>query len=89
MWFIIISHVSFNNAYIKIRMSPQARAFFKMSCEYVDVPFLQLILWIRTRWASLFAFLDQIITLKKVQIQFWIVSLADDYVFLPETKSLC
>jgi len=50
----------------QIRASLQARAFFKKSCEKVDVPYLELILWIRTRWASLFAFLDRTLILKKV-----------------------
>lgn len=31
------------------------------------MPILQLLLWIRTRWASLFAFLDRLLILKKVR----------------------
>lgn len=49
-------------------MSPQARAFFRKTCTEVDVPDLQLLKWIRTRWASLFHFLDRILILKQVSI---------------------
>jgi hypothetical protein len=52
--------------HIQIRASPQARAFFKKSCHQVEVPILQLLLWIRTRWASLYTFLDRLLILKKV-----------------------
>jgi hypothetical protein len=50
----------------KIRKSPQARAFFEKSCEEVDVPLLQLLYWVKTRWASLFNFLDRILILQHV-----------------------
>jgi len=46
-------------------------AFFKKSCEQVEVPVLQLLLWIRTRWASLYAFLDRLLILKKVSLFFF------------------
>ena len=52
--------------YLQIRASPQARAFFAKSCQQVEVPILQLLLWIRTCRASLFAFLDRLLILKKV-----------------------
>jgi hypothetical protein len=51
---------------IQIRMSPQARTFFKSSCIQVGIKPLELLLWIRTRWASLYKFLDRLITLRKV-----------------------
>lgn len=50
----------------QIRMSPQARAFFESTCEQVGITPLGLILWIRTRWASLYQFLDRFISLRKV-----------------------
>lgn len=50
----------------QIRASPQATAFFKQTCEDVDLPMRQLLLWIRTRWASLFYCLDRLLELKKV-----------------------
>jgi hypothetical protein len=48
-------------------MSPQARAFFRQKCEEVNVPSLELKLWVRTRWASLYDFLDRMITLRLVR----------------------
>ena len=68
----------------QIRASPQARAFFKKSCQQVGVPVLQLLLWIRTRWASLYAFLDRLLTLKKGVNHF--VRLADDSDEVPNLK---
>ena len=47
-------------------MSPQARTFFKSSCTQVGVKPLELLLWIRTRWASLYKFLDRLLSLRKV-----------------------
>lgn len=67
----------------QICASPQARAFFKKSCQQVGVPILQLLLWIRTRWASLYAFLDRLLTLKGVN---HFVQLADDSDEVPNLK---
>jgi hypothetical protein len=50
----------------QIRLSPQARAFFKKCCRECGAPDLELLTWIRTRWASLYYFLDRIIVLKAV-----------------------
>jgi hypothetical protein len=50
----------------QIRKSPQARAFFKQTCHEAGVPELELVQFVRTRWASLFAFLDRMLTLQKV-----------------------
>ena len=47
-------------------MSPQARTFFKSLCIQVGVKPLKLLLWIRTQWASLYKFLDRILSLQKV-----------------------
>jgi hypothetical protein len=55
--------------YLQIRKSPQARAFFRQVCEQVNVPKLELKLWIRTRWASLYDFIDRMITLRLVSNQ--------------------
>ena len=49
-------------------MSPQARTFFKSSCSQVGIKPLELLLWIRTRWASLYKFLDRLLTLRKALI---------------------
>ena len=51
---------------LQICVSPQAQAFFKKSCQQVEVPILQLLLWIHTCWASLYTFLDRLLMLKKV-----------------------
>ena len=52
---------------IQIRKSPQARAFFRASCAQVKIEPLELLLWIRTRWGSLFSFLERFIKLKSVR----------------------
>jgi hypothetical protein len=48
----------------QVRSSPQARAYFKKLCQEENVNELQLLKWIRTRWASLY---DLIICLLDVQ----------------------
>jgi hypothetical protein len=50
--------------YRQIRKSPQARAFFRQVCDDVNIPRLELKLWVRTRWASLYDFLDRMIKLR-------------------------
>ena len=42
--------------------------FFKSSCAQVDIQPLELLLWVRTRWASLYKFLDRLLALRKVQV---------------------
>ena len=51
-------------------MSPQARAFFRAMCSQVGITLLELLLWIRTRWGSLFKFLNRFILLKVVRATF-------------------
>ena len=53
--------------YLQIWMSPQARAFFRQMCEQVNVSKLELKLWVRTRWVSLYDFLD-------CMLSHWLVS---------------
>ena len=50
----------------QIRRSPQASVFFEKSCREAGIQPLQLLTWVRTRWASLFDFLDRIIKLQQV-----------------------
>ncbi|KAG2755213.1 hypothetical protein P692DRAFT_20695937, partial [Suillus brevipes Sb2] len=45
----------------QIRKSPQARAFFRKACKEENVPELELLQWIRTRWASLYKCLDRML----------------------------
>ena len=51
---------------MQIRKSPQARAFFKKCCTETGVTFMELLKWIRTRWASLFKMLERMLRLRKV-----------------------
>ena len=61
------SIIYINNA-SQIRSSPQARTFFNKSCKQADVPILELMLWVRTRWASMHSFLARMLLLQKVCI---------------------
>ncbi|KAF7364524.1 HAT family dimerization domain-containing protein [Mycena venus] len=65
----------------QIRVSPQAQAFPKKMCTETGVPVLQLLDWIRTRWASMFTFLDRLILLRAAVNRF--VLLADDSAEVP------
>jgi hypothetical protein len=56
---------------IQIRRSPQACAFFKKCCKECGAPDLELLRWIRTRWASLYYFIDRLLALKFVRPQFF------------------
>ncbi|KAF5319881.1 hypothetical protein D9758_017850 [Tetrapyrgos nigripes] len=49
----------------QIRKSPQAHAFFKECCIKTNNKPLELMLWIHTHWASLFAALERAIQLEK------------------------
>ncbi|KAF8986508.1 hypothetical protein BDQ17DRAFT_1335571 [Cyathus striatus] len=40
----------------QIRMSPQARTFFKSTCMQVNINPLELLLWVHTQWGSLHQF---------------------------------
>jgi hypothetical protein len=66
----------------QICMLPQARTFFKSSCVQVGIKPLELILWIHTRWASLYKFVDRLLRLRKVSRHSPLV-----FVFLCLTKS--
>jgi hypothetical protein len=50
----------------QIRMSPQARAFFQDCCRNSGQPEYALLLWIRTRWASVHKALSRVLELDKV-----------------------
>lgn len=52
---------------LQIRKSPQARSFFRATCSQVGIKPLELLLWIRTRWGSLFKFLERFLLLKSVR----------------------
>jgi hypothetical protein len=52
---------------LQIRKSLQARAFFCAMCTQVKIPQLELLLWICTRWGSLYSFLTRFMKLKAVR----------------------
>jgi hypothetical protein len=51
---------------IQIKESPQASAYLETMCEEVNVIPKRLVLWIKTRWASLAQFLERFLYLRKV-----------------------
>ncbi|KAJ7888718.1 hypothetical protein B0H13DRAFT_1888323 [Mycena leptocephala] len=63
-------------------MSPQAQAFFKRMCVDTGVPTLQLLGWVRTRWASLFTFFERLLKLRPAVNRF--VLLADESPEVPK-----
>ncbi|KAJ7815702.1 hypothetical protein B0H14DRAFT_3745409 [Mycena olivaceomarginata] len=68
----------------QIRMSPQARAFFRECCCMVSLKELELLLRVRTRWASLYKCLDRALEQRKAIDQF--VNSADDSEKLPSLR---
>ncbi|KAJ7450600.1 hypothetical protein FB451DRAFT_1186706 [Mycena latifolia] len=71
----------------QILKSPQAQAYFAKTCKTLEIPALQLIGWIRTRWASLYAFLDRILLLQKAVNQF--ANSADESDEVPDLDGKC
>jgi hypothetical protein len=63
---IAITFTDVHMPLVQICISPQALAFFTKLCQQVEVPVLQLLLWICMHWASLFTLLDRLLMLKKV-----------------------
>ena len=47
-------------------VSPQARTFFKKLCEEEGVGVLQLLKWVRTRWASLYDLICRLLDVRPV-----------------------
>ncbi|KAF8976837.1 hypothetical protein BDQ17DRAFT_1417641 [Cyathus striatus] len=66
----------------QIRKSPQAHTFFKSTCTQVDIDPLELLLWVRTRWALLYQFLECLFKQKLAVDQF--ILLADDSDKVPD-----
>jgi len=69
----------------QIRKSPQAQAFFQNSCEEEDLPTLELLQWVRTRWASLFKCLERFIALRPAVTRF--TNLADESPEVPKLRN--
>ncbi|KAJ6555997.1 hypothetical protein B0H19DRAFT_1262118 [Mycena capillaripes] len=55
-------------------MSPQTRKFFKNCCMQVGVSPLELLLWVRTRWASLYGCLSLALELRKAIDRFTLIA---------------
>jgi hypothetical protein len=53
--------------------------FFRATCSQVKIKPLELLLWIRTRWGSLFTFLERFIQLKAVR-ELYLLILSDHYI---------
>jgi hypothetical protein len=51
---------------VQIRKSPQARVFFKRMCREVNIPEHDLMLFVQTHWASMFACLEWALKLRPV-----------------------
>ncbi|KAJ8516962.1 hypothetical protein ONZ45_g5790 [Pleurotus djamor] len=69
----------------QVRLSPQARAYFQKCCRLTGTPPATLITWVRTRWASLHAFLTRVLALKDAVNQF--VNTADDSDEVPNLRN--
>ncbi|KAJ6508646.1 hypothetical protein C8R45DRAFT_968129 [Mycena sanguinolenta] len=61
-------------------MSPQAREFFKACCVQVGLTPLELLLWVRTRWASLYKCLSRTLELRKAIDRFVLIADSSDEV---------
>ncbi|KAG2029790.1 hypothetical protein BDR03DRAFT_1017943 [Suillus americanus] len=69
----------------QIRKSPQARAFFRKACKEENVPELELLQWIRTRWVSLYKCLDRMLMLRQAINHF--TNLADESHEVPTLRN--
>ena len=69
----------------QVRSSPQARAYFHKLCKDENIPPLQLLKWIRTRWASLFDLMNRLLDVRQACHKFTL--LADDDARVPNLKA--
>jgi hypothetical protein len=69
----------------QVRSSPQARAFFHKLCKDESLEPLQLIKWVRTRWASLYDLINRMLDVRPACNKFTL--LADDDHRVPNLKS--
>jgi len=54
----------------QVRSSPQARSYFRKLCVEENIKPLQLLKWVRTRWASLYDLIYRLIDVQPVRIVF-------------------
>ena len=69
----------------QVRSSPQARAYFHKLCQDENLPPLQLLKWVRTRWASLYDLINRLLDVRAACNKFTL--LADDDDRVPNLKS--
>lgn len=69
----------------QVRSSPQARAFFHKLCKDESLQPLQLLKWIRTRWASLYDLIARLLDVRPACNKFTL--LADDDNRVPDLKT--
>lgn len=69
----------------QVRSSPQARKYFRKMCEEENIKPLQLLTWVRTRWASLHTALHRILKLRPALTKF--VLLADTSNKVPKLRN--
>ena len=58
----------------QVRSSPQARAYFSKLCVEENIRPLQLLKWVRTRWASLYDLITRLLDVRPVCSDLLIVS---------------
>jgi hypothetical protein len=64
----------------QVRASPQARAYFQKLCKDEGLPELQLLKWVRTRWASLYDLINRLLTVRPACNKFTLLADEDDRV---------
>jgi hypothetical protein len=52
---------------VQVRLSPQATTFFFRCCAKEDLPHLELIKYVWTRWSSMYDLLERMFLLKAVR----------------------
>jgi hypothetical protein len=68
----------------QVRSSPQARTFFHKLCKDENLPPLELLKWVRTRWASLYDLINRMLDVRPACNKFTL--LADDDDRVPNLK---
>ena len=69
----------------QVRSSLQAHAYFHKLCQDENLPPLQLLKWVRTRWASLYDLINCLLDMRAACNKFTL--LADDDDRVPNLKS--
>lgn len=64
----------------QVRSSPQARSYFHKICKDEKLPALQLLKWVRTRWASLYDLINRLLDVRLACNKFTLLADDDDQV---------